>query len=141
MAKRVFIVDDDNLYRSVLENILSTAGYEVCAFANGEDCLKDTRSPDLMVVDFYLNSENRDAMNGIESIKRIRERLSDLPVIVLSGRADLTSASKSSQLTELLQDGDRNGLVEAYCNGAYFYMMKDSRTKDSLVELSRAILR
>lgn len=141
MAKRVFIVDDDDLYRSVLENILSTAGYEVCAFANGEDCLKDTRSPDLMVVDFYLNSENPDAMNGIESIKRIRERLNELPVIVLSGRADLTSASKSGQLTELLQNGDRNRLAEAYRGGAYFYIMKDNKTKNSLVELSRAILR
>lgn len=141
MEKRVFIVDDDNLYRSVLENILSTAGYEVCAFASGEDCMKDTKSPDLMVVDFYLNSADQNAMNGIESIKRIRERLRDLPVIVLSGRAVLKGVNQDAQLREMLQNDDRKGLSEAFKEGAYFYMMKDSKTKESLVELSRAILR
>ena len=140
MSKRVYVVDDDKLYRTVLENIYAVAGYEVCVFANGEDCLRETLIPDLLVIDYYLNSENQDAINGIETIKRIRERLAGLPVIVLSGRADLTTTSRSIELRHLLEDRDKIGLTEEFKDGAFFYLMKDNKTKSALIELSRNLL-
>ena len=140
MAATIFVVDDDNLYRRVLVETLNRAGYEVNNFATGEEALNNVDSPDLLVIDFYLNSQNRDAMNGIDTIRKARETNASLPVIVLSGRADLSNSSGNGRLIDLLQQRDSDGLCEAFKEGAYFYLMKNNKTQESLLGLTRALL-
>lgn len=141
MSKRVFVVDDDNMYRRMLEQQLQVAGFEVVGFSTGEECLADSQLPDLVVIDYYLNSENAEAMNGLATIERLRKRIPELPAIILSGRADLTSSSKTDQLSRLLRNGDRKTLMEAFKDGAFFYLMKNNETNRTIGSVVTDLLR
>ncbi|MFT4682034.1 MAG: CheY-like chemotaxis protein [Granulosicoccus sp.] len=140
MSKKVFVVDDDNMYRRMLEQRLTVAGFEVVGFATGEECLANSQLPDLVVVDYYLNSENADAMNGLATIERLRARLPELPAVVLSGRADLTSSSNTERLSHLLRSGDRKALIEAFREGAFFYLMKSNDTNSTIGTVVKGLL-
>lgn len=141
MSKRVFVVDDDNMYRRMLEQQLTVAGFDVVGFSTGEDCLADSKLPDLVLVDYYLNGENSDAMNGLATVERLRARLPELPAIILSGRADLTSSSKTDQLSQLLRSGNRKKLLEAFKSGAFFYLMKSNDTNRTIGSVVKDLLR
>lgn len=140
MAKKVFIVDDDNMYRAVLAQQFVEMELEVVTFATGEDCLENGSMPDILLIDYYLNSEQSDAMNGMATLRRIRERIQDLPVIVLSGRADLSTGSKTDELMALLINGNRAELSRAFRQGAFFYLMKDSKAIKAVKDLVRRLI-
>ena len=140
MAKRLFIVDDDNMYLRVLEMQFSGSDIEVSTFSTGEDCLHDTRMPDFLVVDYYLNSEKSDAINGIETIRRIRERVPNLPVMVMSGRADLSGNSKHDYLMSYLNMEDKAGTAEIFESGGYFYIIKNSSAPGQVKEIVTKVL-
>ncbi len=125
----------------MLEQQIQVAGFEVVGFSTGEECLADPQLPDLVVVDYYLNSENAEAMNGLATIERLRNRIPELPAIVLSARADLTSSSKTDQLRQFLRMQDRRALNESFKNGAFFYLMKNNETNRSIGSVVTDLLR
>lgn len=135
MPKRLFIVDDDKMYLRILEQQFAESDFEVSTFSTGEECLHDTRMPDFLVVDYYLNSEKSDAINGLETIRRIRERVPTLPVIVMSGRADLSGNSKHDYLMSYLNMGDRSGMADVFESGGYFYLIKNNGAPSQVKEI------
>ena len=84
----VFLVDDDALYLRLLEiQFLEIGGYEIESFSSGEECLENlSKKPDLIVLDYFLNSVNKDAKNGIEILDQIKELNDHIPVVILSAQ-------------------------------------------------------
>ena len=81
---KIFLVDDDALYLRLLEiQFLEHADFEIETFSSGEECIENLSSkPDLIILDYMLNSVAKDAKNGIE----IKESNALIPVIILSAQ-------------------------------------------------------
>ncbi len=80
------IVDDDPLFRETLAGNLADVGYEVQAWAGGEDFLAALESgirPELILLDWKMPG-----LNGIEVLRRMREGQIPLPVIFLTVLSD-----------------------------------------------------
>jgi two-component system, OmpR family, response regulator len=83
----IFIVDDDPLINTLVVKRFTSAGYQVEAFENGEDCLKAlNKKPDLIILDYFFINNNRELMNGMKIFEKIKEIQPDTPVIMLSGQ-------------------------------------------------------
>lgn len=85
---KLFLVDDDALYLKLLEiELLQHADFEIETFPTGEECMKNiARSPDVIILDYLLNGVDKNAINGIETLDRIKTFNSDIPVIILSSQ-------------------------------------------------------
>ncbi len=85
---KIAIVDDDALYLKSLEiEFLQHTGFEVETFSSGELCLAHLKNhPDLIILDYHLDGINKDAMNGLETLDKIKDFYSDIPVILLSSQ-------------------------------------------------------
>lgn len=116
MAIKIMITDDHSMIREGLKNLLELDGdIEVIAEAvDGEDCLDKllTVAPDVLLLDI-----NMPKMNGLEVLKKLKERKSKVKVLVLTVHNE----------TEYLMKA-----VEIGING---YVLKDSES----AELKKAI--
>lgn len=87
--KHVLIAEDDDHLREALQEILSTEGYRVIAAEDGLEALDwmSRVSVDLVIVDILMPG-----LGGPELIKRLRgtSEWANIPILVLSGYADLT---------------------------------------------------
>ena len=88
-AKHVLIAEDDDHMREALQEMLSEAGYRVITAEDGLEALDwlSRVTVDLVIVDILMPG-----LGGPELIKRLREtsQLATIPIMVLSGYADLT---------------------------------------------------
>lgn len=86
----VFIIEDNTAYAKTLELFLKAnfSGIkEVKCFPVGETALMEIDlNPDVVVIDYFLNSKYHDAVTGLETIKSIREKKPEMNIIVLSGQ-------------------------------------------------------
>lgn len=84
----IFLVDDDALYLKSLEiEFLQSAEYEIKTFATGELCLENlSQNPDIIVLDYYLNGIDKNAIDGLETLDRIKKENPLVPVIMLSSQ-------------------------------------------------------
>ena len=84
----LFLVDDDVLYLKQLEiELKQHADFEIKTFATGELCLDSLpKGPDVVILDYHLDGINKNAMNGIETLDKIKAFNSDIPVIMLSSQ-------------------------------------------------------
>jgi two-component system OmpR family response regulator len=82
----LFIVDDDPLYLRTLElQFRQNATLNVTSFSSGEECLAHlSLKPDVIILDFYMNSINKDAADGLEILKKIRETDPNIHIIMMS---------------------------------------------------------
>lgn len=94
----IFIVDDEPLLTEMLADYLTEqyAGFNIRSFATGEECLKSLyEAPDAVVLDYHLNSKERDAANGIDILKEIKKQNKQIPVIMLSSQKSYGTATKT----------------------------------------------
>jgi DNA-binding NtrC family response regulator len=90
----LFLVDDDVLFLKSLEiefahNTQST----IKAFPTGELCLENiSQNPDIIILDYYLNSIDKDAINGLETLDKIKKANPGIPVIMLSSQDKISVA-------------------------------------------------
>src|SRR4051794_20803423 len=84
----VFLVDDDALFLKSLENeFLHHTDFTVETFATGELCLENlSHNPDVIILDYHLNGIDENAMNGIETLDKIKAINPDIPVVMLSSQ-------------------------------------------------------
>ncbi|MBX7182143.1 MAG: response regulator [Bacteroidia bacterium] len=139
----VTIIDDDFIYVKVLSERLSqNSKIKVAQYASGEDFLAniDLAVPKILITDYYLNSQNVNAINGSELVKRIRSLYPGMAVIVLSGRADLSSASKTQSLFDALEINP-SGVQKLLDDGAFFYVMKDRNAPNKIYEIVDVLVR
>jgi two-component system chemotaxis response regulator CheY len=81
--KRVLIVDDSEVMREMIRDILETNGFEIAGEAkDGIEALEQYKNlhPDIVTMDIVMPKEN-----GIEAVKKIMDHDSDAHVIVISG--------------------------------------------------------
>ncbi len=110
MKKRILVVDDEEGLRLLYKEELEDEGWAVLLASSGEDALKmlDKELSDLVLLDIKMPG-----MDGVEVLRRVKEKWKDLPVILCTAyphyKHDFgTWASdayviKSSDLTELKQ--------------------------------------
>ncbi len=97
--KKILVIEDDNLFREVLSELLSLEGYGVIQAADGEEGWEKLKEiPDVVLLDRVMPK-----MDGIELLKKIREDpyYSAIPVVVLTGMSE-----EESQLEGLALGAD-----------------------------------
>lgn len=86
---RVLIVDDEEIARLSLADILRLEGYEISTASGGREAVEMVRkeSFDVMILDLKMPG-----MGGIEVLERIEDKLGTLKVIVLTAHGSMDSA-------------------------------------------------
>jgi len=85
---KLFLVDDDALYLKSLEiEFLLHGDFEIETYATGELCIENiSRDPDVIILDYYLNGIEENAMNGIETLDKIKAYNPEISVVMLSSQ-------------------------------------------------------
>ena len=85
---KLFLADDDALFLKSLElEFLQNSDFIIETFATGELCLeKLSQKPDAIVLDYHLDGIDKNAMNGIETLDKIKALDPDIPVVMLSSQ-------------------------------------------------------
>jgi len=84
----LFLVDDDALFLKSLEiEFEQSTESAIKTFATGELCLKNiVQNPDVIILDYHLNGVDKNAINGLETLDRIKAVNPHIPVIMLSSQ-------------------------------------------------------
>jgi len=85
---KIFLVDDDALFLKSLEiDFLERADFSIETYATGELCIESlSHKPDVIVLDYFLDGVDKTAMNGIETLDKIKSYNPDIPVVMLSSQ-------------------------------------------------------
>jgi two-component system OmpR family response regulator len=85
---KLFLVDDDELYLKLLEiELMENADFIIEPFATGELCIENlSHKPDVIILDYHLDGIEKSAMNGIETLDKIKAFNPDIPVVMLSSQ-------------------------------------------------------
>ena len=113
MSTEILIIDDNSEIRTILQEIISESGYKTRLAANYNQALSeiDKKLPDVAIIDVKLDKSDND---GIELLNHIKNKNKDIPVIIISGHANIEMAVKSlkSGAFEFIQKPfDKNRLV------------------------------
>jgi DNA-binding NarL/FixJ family response regulator len=94
--KIIFIVEDNEVYARTLQGFLQIHFpniQEIKTFRIGERCLMELNSdPDIVIMDYFLNSKYPTANNGLEIIKLIKAQKPRTNIVVLSEQEDYNVA-------------------------------------------------
>jgi len=85
---KLFLVDDDAVFLKSLEiDFMQRADFTIETFATGELCMANlSHDPDVIILDFFLDGIDATAMNGIETLDKIKAYNQDIPVVMLSSQ-------------------------------------------------------
>jgi DNA-binding NtrC family response regulator len=91
---KVLVVDDDRRMVKTIVDILKIKGYRVAEANSGEEAIKKVKSdmPDCVFMDIKM-----EGINGIETLKLIKEQYPDLPVVLMSAYATDEQESEAKQ--------------------------------------------
>ncbi len=108
-VRYMFIIDDDPVQVEMIKDYLGERYiFQLKVYEDGESALKDVEllKPEIVVLDYHLNSNNAQAKNGIEVLKEIKKINPTTKVIMFSGQDNIDIA------------------LESMRNGAYDYIIK-----------------
>nr|WP_296748639.1 nitrogen regulation protein NR(I) [Thioalkalivibrio sp.] len=120
MSASIWVIDDDDSIRWVLERALSRAGFEARGFESADQAwkaLEEEGAPDTILADIRMPG-----LNGLDFLARVRERPDPPPVIIMTAFSDLESA------------------VSAYQTGAFEYLPKPFDLDEAVGLVQRALL-
>ena len=85
---KIFLVDDDAVFLKSLEiEFIQHTDSVIETFKTGELCIANlSHDPDVIILDYRLDGIDKHAMNGIETLDRIKVFNSDITVIILSSQ-------------------------------------------------------
>src|SRR4051812_45065940 len=85
---KLFLVDDDAVFLKSLEiEFLQHADFEIETYPTGELCMKNLlHNPDVIILDYQLDGIVKGAMNGIQTLDKIKALHPDIPVVMLSSQ-------------------------------------------------------
>jgi len=94
MSTEILIIDDNADIRLILNELISDAGYKTRVAANYNQALSeiDKKLPDVAIIDVKLDKGDND---GIELLNHIKKKNKDIPVIIISGHANIEMAVNS----------------------------------------------
>ncbi len=117
----IWVIDDDQSIRWVLERSLTNAGFYVCVFETASTALTQfkraniTERPALIITDFRMPG-----INGFELLKQIKNADSTIPVIIMTAYSDLDTT------------------VQAYQEGAFEYLAKPFDIDEAIELVNKA---
>lgn len=117
--KKIFIVDDDIMLTEALTDYLTRkTPHTIHVFHTGEECLTNlSEHPDIVILDYYLNTVQKDAANGMEILTGIRKQDKHIHVIMLSSQ-------------------ERYGIaLQTIQKGAEQYVIKDTDSFQKIAEM------
>lgn len=85
---KLFLVDDDALFLKSLEvEFMQHGDFVIQTFPTGELCVENLlHNPDVIILDYMLDGIYENAMNGIETLDKIKYYNPDIPVVMLSAQ-------------------------------------------------------
>ena len=91
MSTEILIIDDNPDIRNILKDLINDAGFKTRVAANYNQALKeiDKKLPDVAIIDVKLDKGDND---GIELLTYIKKKDVDIPVIIISGHANIKMA-------------------------------------------------
>ncbi len=94
MSTEILIIDDNADIRNILNDLIKDAGYETRIAANYNQALIeiDKKLPDVAIIDVKLDKGDND---GIKLLSHIKSKNKDIPVIIISGHANIEMAVNS----------------------------------------------
>ena len=94
MSKEILIVDDNSDIRNILNDLIIDAGYKTRVAANYNQALSeiDKKMPDVAILDVKLDKGDND---GIQLLSHIKLKDKNVPVIMISGHANIEMAVNS----------------------------------------------
>ena len=115
---KIWIADDDEAIRVVLEESLSSNGFKTTSFSSADELVQnlENNQPDLIITDVQMPG-----MLGYDLLKHINNNYEDLPVIVMTAFADMQAA------------------VESFGGGAFEYIPKPFDLEDAIKIIERAL--
>ena len=115
---KVWIADDDEAIRMVLEEGLKSAGLEIVTFADGESLIDalNTGKPDLIISDIKMPG-----MHGYDLLKHIKNNYDKLPVIIMTAFTDMEAA------------------IDSYGGGAFEYIPKPFDLEEAIITVQKAL--
>jgi len=95
MAHSILIVDDEPGIRQSLTGVLEDEGFIVSSVASGEECLQafEKRLYTCVLLDVWLPG-----IDGIETLKRLKETYPDVNIVMISGHGRIDTAVKATKL-------------------------------------------
>jgi len=84
----IFLVDDDAVFLKTLEiEFIQHGGFDIKTFTTGEFCVANLYyNPTVIILDYHLDGIDQNAMNGIETLDKIKAFNSDISVLILSSQ-------------------------------------------------------
>ena len=114
----IWVADDDEAIRLILEESLTSSGFETKSFSSGEELIKelDASQPDLIITDVQMPG-----MLGYDLLKHINNNYEDIPVIIMTAFADMQAA------------------VESFGGGAFEYLPKPFDLEEATEIINRPL--
>lgn len=121
MAKNILLIDDDELVTGSLRLLLKSEGYNVTVAGSGRQALEKVKDADF---DLIISDVRMPGLDGIETIKRMRNYLKDanknpIPEILITGYADQEKYAESAALNV------KNYLYKPFDNGDLLRAVKE----------------
>ena len=93
MTAEILIIDDNPDIRNIIRDLISESGFKTRVAANYNQALTeiDKKLPDVAIIDVKLDKGDND---GIELLSHIKKKNKDIPVIIISGHANIEMAIK-----------------------------------------------
>ena len=91
MPSEILIIDDNPDIRNIIKDLIDEAGFKTRVAANYNQALAeiDKKLPDVAIIDVKLDKGDND---GIELLSHIKNKNKDIPVIIISGHANIEMA-------------------------------------------------
>jgi two-component system, OmpR family, response regulator len=120
---KLFLVDDDAVSSKLLEiELLQHADFQIETYSTGELCIANlSHAPDVIILDYDLNGIDKNAMNGLRTLDKIKSFNSDIPVVMLSSQDKIEVA------------------VDCMQHRAYDYVVKSNTAFGSLQKIMTTI--
>ena len=118
MGRKILVIDDDELSRKLIQRIFELQDFEVLEAPNGKVGLEraDAERPDAVILDLRLPG-----LDGLSVLVQLRKAQPTLPVVLLTGHADVKTAVRATQL------------------GAFDYLTKPIDTDEVVLVIERAL--
>ncbi|MEO0277106.1 MAG: sigma-54 dependent transcriptional regulator, partial [candidate division WOR-3 bacterium] len=115
---KVWVLDDNKSFCNLISQFIREKGYEVFSFYDPSDLLEKLKkdSPDFVILDLKLPK-----INGIEVLRKIKEKDENIKVIVITAFGSIENA------------------IEAIKNGAYYFLTKPFESEEIIILMQKAI--
>ena len=115
--KKVFIVDDNEMFAQMLSDHLSkNPKLDISVYHTGEDCLNNLYlDPGIVILDYYLNDVLKEAADGLEILTELKKHNNSIHVIMLSSQEHYGVALQTiakGAIQYVIKDDDAFGKID-----------------------------